>query len=101
MVANILGNYLVEIGALSKDEYNALIRITEEERVKLGLIAVSEGLMTEEQTEVVNRRQIEVDKKFGEIAIDMGFLTKEQVDYLLSKQDNEYIVFCRRLRTWI
>ena len=97
MVANILGNYLVEIGALSKEEYNALIKITEEERVKLGLIAVSEGLMTEEQTEEVNRRQTEVDKKFGEIAIDMGYLTREQVDFLLSKQDNEYIVFLQAL----
>ncbi len=97
MVANILGYYLVEIGQISMEEFKALIRITEEERVRLGLIAVSEGLMTEEQTKKVNKRQAKVDKKFGEIAIDMGYLTKDQVDYLLSKQHNEYVVFLQAL----
>ena len=97
MVANILGYYLVEIGQISMDEFKALIRITEEERVRLGLIAVSEGLMTEEQTRKVNKRQAKVDKKFGEIAVDMGYLTKEQVDYLLTKQHNEYVVFLQAL----
>ena len=97
MVANILGYYLVEIGQISMEEFKALIRITEEERVKLGLMASSDGLMTEEQAEEVNRLQSTVDKKFGEIAIDKGYLTKEQVDGLLLKQHNEYIVFLQAL----
>ena len=97
MVANILGNYLVEIGRISVKEYKALIRITEEERVKLGLIAVTEGLMTEEQADEVNRMQTRVDKKFGDIAVDLGYLTRSQVNSLLDKQHNEYIVFLQAL----
>ncbi len=97
MVANILGNYLVEIGRITPKEYRALVRITEEERVKLGLIAVAEGLMTEEQADEVNRMQTHVDKKFGDIAVDMGYLTRSQVNALLDKQHNEYIVFLQAL----
>jgi len=93
MVANILGYYLVETGRITEKEFNALIKITGEERVKLGLIAVAEGLMTESQTEEINRLQAVVDKRFGDMAIECGYLTKEQVDYLLSKQNNEYMVF--------
>lgn len=97
MVANILGYYLVEIGRISEEEFKALIRITGEERVKLGLIAVAEGYMTEAQTEEINRMQAVVDKKFGDLAVENGYLTREQVDELLAKQTNEYLVFLQAL----
>ena len=64
-------------------------------RVKLGLIAVSEKLMTEKQADEVNLKQQMMDKKFGDIAISLGYLTEVQVERLLALQGNEYMRFCQ------
>lgn len=97
MFANLFGKYLVKRGILSEDDFLYAKMQLNRTRVKLGLIAVSEKLMTEKDADKVNLRQQIVDKKFGDIAIEMGLLTKTQVERLLSLQGNPYMQFCQYL----
>ena len=51
MFANIFGNYLVKKKSITADEFLSIKMLLDRTRVKLGLIAVSEKLMTPEQAE--------------------------------------------------
>ena len=70
MVEYILGNYLVETGKLTEEQLETVVAKQDETRVKLGLLAVSEGIMTIEQAEKVNQLQSTMDKIFGDIAVE-------------------------------
>ena len=50
MVAYILGEYLAAKGRLSKQQLQEVWEAQNQVRVKLGLIAVSEGLLTADNT---------------------------------------------------
>ena len=89
MFANIFGNYLVRKKIISEDEFVRIKMTLYKTRVKLGLIAVSEGLITEKQADEVNRKQQVMDRKFGDIAISLGYLTPVQVERLLALQGNQ------------
>lgn len=97
MVSNIIGNYLVENDIITLEQFRDLIKEQRKVRVKLGLIAVAEGLMTQEEADKVNRLQTVMDKRFGDIAIEKGYLTEGQVEALLKKQGNAYLVFAQTL----
>lgn len=97
MVGYVLGNYLVETGKISKEQLQAILDGAGRVRVKLGLIAVAEGLMSIEQADEVNRLQAVMDKRFGQIAVENGYLTEEQVGLLLDKQGDEYLIFLQTL----
>lgn len=97
MVANIVGNYLIENQLLTTEQLRDLVREQRKVRVKLGLIAVAEGLMTQEETDKVNRLQTVMDKRFGDIAVEKGYLTHGQVEALLKKQGNAYLAFAQAL----
>lgn len=95
MFANIFGNYLVKKKSITADEFLSIKMLLDRTRVKLGLIAVSEKLMTPEQAEEVNRKQQQQDRKFGDIAVSLGYLSDVQVERLLALQGNEYMRFCQ------
>ncbi|MBR1451360.1 MAG: chemotaxis protein CheX [Lachnospiraceae bacterium] len=95
MFTNIFGNYLVRKNIITDDEFISIKMQIDKTRVKLGLIAVSEKLMTEKQADEVNLKQQMMDKKFGDIAISLGYLTEVQVERLLALQGNEYMRFCQ------
>lgn len=95
MFANIFGNYLVKKKSITADEFLSIKMLLDRTRVKLGLIAVSEKLMTPEQAEEVNRKQQQQDRKFGDIAISLGYLSDVQVERLLALQGNHYMRFCQ------
>ncbi len=97
MVANIVGNYLIENQLLTTEQLRDLVREQRKVRVKLGLIAVAEGLMTQEEADKVNRLQTVMDKRFGDIAVEKGYLTHGQVEALLKKQGNAYLAFAQAL----
>ena len=65
--------------------------------MKLGLIAVSEKLLTQEQADKINRKQALEDKRFGDIAVEMGYLTESQVSRLLQLQGNPYLTFIQAM----
>ena len=97
MVEHILGNYLLETGRISEAQLYSVLDKLDSVRVKLGLIAVSEGFMTFMQAEEVNRLQTVRDKRFGDIAVEEGYLTEEQIEKLLKVQGNTYLTFAQAL----
>lgn len=97
MIASIVGHYLLNIGQITIEQLHDLLKEQHKVRVKLGLIAVSEGLMTQEEAERVNRLQAIMDMRFGDIAVEERYLTQEQVDTLLKKQQNAYLAFAQAL----
>ena len=97
MFDQIFGNYLVRAGRISKEQLADVISYESTVRVKLGLIAVSEKLMTKEQADEVNQLQTIMDKRFGDIAVEKGYLTEDEVEQLLKKQGNIYMLFVQTL----
>lgn len=97
MIASIIGHYLVDIGQITREQLHDLLKEHHKVRVKLGLIAVSEGLMTQEEADRVNRLQAIMDMRFGDIAVEERYLTEEQVESLLKKQGNAYLAFAQAL----
>ena len=97
MVEYILGNYLIDIGKITKEELQQVLEKQNSVHVKLGLIAVEQGLMTIEQADEVNQLQAVMDQRFGDIAVSKGYLTEEQVVKLLKRQGNAYLLFIQTL----
>ena len=97
MIASIVGNYLKDVGLLSEEQLHDLLAEHRRVRAKLGIIAVAEGLMTQEEADRVNRLQAIMDMRFGDIAVEEGYLTEGQVETLLKKQGNAYLAFAQAL----
>ena len=97
MVEYLLGNYLVEIGKITEAQLTNVIAKQDETKVKMGLLAVAEGMMTAEEADEVNRLQASMDKYYGDIAVERGYLTAQQLDSLLKKQGNAYLSFAQAL----
>ena len=93
MFDRIVGKYLLEKGRLTKAQLATVYDIQESKRAKLGVIAVSEKLMTVAQAEEINALQATMDKRFGDLAIERGYITEIQRGYLLSLQLNEFMTF--------
>lgn len=91
------GKYLEGKGIISNEQYNDIISDSKNAKVKMGLLAVEAGYMTEEQAEQVNNLQQMQDRRFGDIAVEKGFLTEDQVGSLLKKQGDEYLLFVQAL----
>lgn len=97
MFSQLFGKYLVEKNIISKDDYKSAIEGQMKVRVKLGTIAIADGLLTETDVENINKLQMQFDKRFGDIAVEKGLLTDAQVDALLKKQGNPYMQFIQVL----
>ena len=87
------GDYLVEKNKISQSQFKNVMEQQENMRVKLGLIAVTEKLLTMKQAEEINDIQRKMDKRFGDIAIEKGYLLAEEVTHLLNLQGNPYLKF--------
>ncbi len=97
MFSQLFGKYLVEKEIIKSEDYKNAIKQQMAVRVKLGTIAIAEGLLTEEEVEAINNLQMQYDKRFGDIAVSKGLLTSDQVDSLLKKQGNPYMQFIQVL----
>ena len=97
MISNIIGRYLLSKGRITSEQLFSLLIEKKRIRVKMGLIAVAEGFMTQTQAELVYDYQSVVDKKFGEIAVEKGYLTEWEVESLLDKQGDAYLAFAQAL----
>lgn len=91
------GKYLEDKGILTSEQYHSIMAECKTSRVKLGLLAVEEGAMTEAQAEEVNTLQQMQDRRFGDIAVEKGYLTEEQVSVLLERQADSYLLFVQAL----
>ena len=63
MISGIVGRYLLKRELLTPKQLEIVLLEQGQVRVKLGLIAVAEGLMTQEETEKVHRFQTVTDKR--------------------------------------
>lgn len=97
MFDRIFAKYLVETGRLTEKNLGEIYSSQEQKRVRLGVIAVSEKLMSIEQVEEVNQLQAIYDKRFGDIAVEKGYLTDEQVSRLLVLQGNGFLAFVQSI----
>ena len=57
MIQQLFGDYLVKTGKLSETQLQTVFDCQKKVRVKLGLIAVAEKLMTPQQSDELNRLQ--------------------------------------------
>lgn len=97
MFCQLFGKFLVKKEVINEEDYQLIIKEQLHVRVRLGTIAVVEGLLTEDQVEEINREQQQLDKRFGDIAVSKELLTEEQVRDLLKKQGNVYMQFVQLL----
>lgn len=97
MFGQYFGNYLVEKNKISQSQFDFVMEQQQNSRVKLGLIAVAEKLLTTKQAEELNALQKQMDRRFGDIAIEKGYLLTEEVNYLLNMQGNPYLKFVQTL----
>ena len=97
MFGHYFGNYLVKNGVITEEQLESILRSQKSSRVKMGLIAVSEKMLTARQTYEINMLQVTLDKRFGDIAIEKGYLTPEQVNKIISLQGNPYLLFIQNL----
>lgn len=91
------GKYLMDKAVITAAQYEEMLEEMKSARLKMGLLAVVNGLMTEAQTETVNQLQQMQDRRFGDIAVEKGYLTEEQVESLLKKQGDQYLLFVQAL----
>lgn len=97
MFSQLFGKYLVEKEIITDQDYRSAIKEQLAVRVKLGTIAVAEGLLSAEEVELINKLQMQLDRRFGDLAIEKGFLTPAQLEDLLQKQGNPYMQFIQVL----
>ncbi|SFB87629.1 hypothetical protein [Butyrivibrio sp. YAB3001] len=97
MFDRLLGDYMLHKGLIAKDKLAQAYNVQETKRAKLGVIAVSEKLLTIAQAEQVNSLQATMDKRFGDIAVEKGYLSTAQLGRLLELQGNYYLAFVQSL----
>lgn len=97
MFIQLFSNYLVGQSVITIEQRDSFQAEIQKTRVKLGTIAVAEGMLTEAQAEEINHQQTQQDRRFGDIAVELQYLTEAQVAELLSKQGNMAMKFFQLL----
>ncbi|MCL2718696.1 MAG: hypothetical protein FWE14_07925 [Lachnospiraceae bacterium] len=101
MVAQIIGNYLIERGIVTRGQMLVLHKERQKVRAKLGLIAISEGYMSpDEVKDIYNEIENDgtlTDRAFADIAIERAYLTEGQIRMLSHKQSDNYLCFVQAL----
>lgn len=97
MFSQFFGNYLLNKEKITKAQFTSCMEYMRANRVKLGLIAESEGLLSREQAEELNHLQMQSDKRFGDLALEKGYLTDADISHLLQLQGNPYLIFVQAL----
>lgn len=97
MFIQLFSNYLVGQSVLTIEQRDTFQEEIQKTRVKLGTIAVADGLLTEAQAEEINHQQTQQDRRFGDIAVELGYLTEAQITELLGKQGNIAMKFFQLL----
>lgn len=98
MFSQYFGNYLLSNKKITQKQYTTCMEYMRANRVKLGLIAESEGLLTRAQANELHRLQMQTDKRFGDLAVEKGYLTEADITNLLHMQGNPYLIFVQALQ---
>ena len=98
MFSQFFGNYLVKSQKITAEQLTSCMEYTRASRVRLGLIAEEEGLLTRQQADELNSLQRQSDKRFGDLAVEKGYLTESDVNYLIRRQGSPYYIFIQALQ---
>ena len=86
MNTKLFAQYLLERGLIDRDQ---MLEVIEEQRAVnagTGDLAVTIGLLTEEDLQAIRAEQLRNDEPFGRTALSLGLLTQKQLDRLKSHQ---------------
>ena len=97
MFIQLFGNFLVEKAVITEEQKVSFQKELQDTRVKMGTIAVADGLINEAQAEEINHAQTQQDRRFGDIAIEMGYLTDAQISDIIKKQGDSAMKFYQLL----
>lgn len=97
MFTHLFGNFLVEKSVITEEQKVSFQKELQDTRVKMGTIAVADGLINEAQAEEINHAQTQQDRRFGDIAIEMGYLTDAQIFDIIKKQGDSAMKFYQLL----
>lgn len=97
MFTHLFGNFLVEKSVITEEQKVSFQKELQDTRVKMGTIAVADGLINEAQAEEINHAQTQQDRRFGDIAIEMGYLTDAQISDIIKKQGDSAMKFYQLL----
>lgn len=86
MLSQYFGSFLLNRGYVNRDTLNNVLSTEKQSRVKLGVLAVSSGILTAAHVEQIHTIQKTQDKRFGEIAIELNYLTGDKLEALLLQQ---------------
>ncbi len=98
MFSQFFGSYLVKTKKISTEQFASCMEYAKASRVKLGLIAEDEGMLTRQQANELNFLQMQSDKRFGDLAIEKGYLTESDISYLIGLQGSPYFSFVQALQ---
>lgn len=97
MYTQFFGNYLLNKNVINTEQLLKGMKDQSDTRIKLGTLAIYEGMMTSIEVEKIHILQTHEDKRFGEIAVDEGYLTLAQVEKLCNNQKPDYLLFGQSL----
>jgi CheY-specific phosphatase CheX len=92
MFNQIFVDYLTQKNTIAPEQAREVLAIQNNTKIRIGVLAIEEKLMTLGQVDEVNRLQAAKNARFGDIAVEKGYLTQEQLDTLLKKQPREHII---------
>lgn len=93
MHSQYLAQYLLNNHLLTPEQVRDALEAAQGYGVKLGALAMNQGMMDARQVEIVHQLQGRHDKMFGEVAVSEGFLTENQVTQLLKAQKQSALSF--------
>lgn len=97
MFTQFFGNYLVSEEIITQQQLFDAIQYKKNIKVKLGVLAINAGLLTSRDVERIHCRQTTEDKPFGDIAVSMGLVSQEQINDLLVSQMPDYLLLGQAL----
>lgn len=91
MAVKFFGQFLVEKGAVTREQLLAAIELQDKTNLKLGEMAVKMGLIT--QADIVNSHNAQYSKdiRLGDLLVEMGLLTPQQLADVVDQQKKNHL----------
>lgn len=90
-MARFFGQYLLEKGALTREQLLEALAKQRSKVEKIGELAVRHGYLKEADVEKIRNEQQRTDLFFGQLAVKLGYLTDAQVGELLNVQRSNHV----------
>ncbi len=91
MAVKFFGQFLMEIGVISRDALLKAVQLQESTNLKFGEIAMTMGFLTEAQIEKIHDAQRSEDLRFGDMALKLGLINVKQMQQILTRQKNGHL----------